>query len=69
MKERTKLTLIIVIFLFAFFLPLTNPKVQNAILEAFYMVQDYARHHVLLCLIPSFFIAGAISFLYLKNQY
>jgi uncharacterized membrane protein YraQ (UPF0718 family) len=34
---------------------------MGAILEAFFMVQEYAREHVLFCLIPAFFIAGAIS--------
>lgn len=35
--------------------------IQGAILEAFFMIQEYAREHVLFCLIPAFFIAGAIS--------
>ncbi|MCK4411256.1 permease, partial [Candidatus Bipolaricaulota bacterium] len=30
-------------------------------MEAFYMVQEYAQEHVLLCLVPAFFIAGAIA--------
>ena len=34
---------------------------NNAILEAFYRVKWYAREQVLHCLIPAFFIAGAIS--------
>ena len=37
------------------------PRFDNAILEAFHLVKWYAREHVLLCLIPAFFIAGAIS--------
>jgi len=36
-------------------------RFDNAILEAFYLVKWYAREHVLLCLIPAFFIAGAIA--------
>lgn len=53
--------LIIGVFLFAYFVPFSHPKVQNAITEAFLMLQEYARQHVLTCLIPAFFIAGAIS--------
>lgn len=49
------------VFLAAYYIPLENPRVTGAILEAFYMLQDYAQKHVLTCLVPAFFIAGAIS--------
>ncbi|MCL6591835.1 MAG: permease [Firmicutes bacterium] len=61
MKERSKFLLILAGFLAAFYLPFSQPRVQGAILEAFYMLQEYARQHVLLCLVPAFFIAGAIT--------
>ncbi len=48
-------------FLIAFFLPMGIPRFDNAILEAFYLVKWYAQEHVILCLIPAFFIAGAIA--------
>ena len=48
------------IFLFAYYLPLGSPKVQEAILEAFMMLQAYARNHTLTCVVPALFIAGAI---------
>src|SRR3989339_2243292 len=48
------------IFLFAYYLPLGNPKVQEAILEGFKMLQAYARNHTLTCVVPALFIAGAI---------
>ena len=48
-------------FLFALFLPLSSVTVRSAIMEAFFMLQEYAREHVLLCLVPAFFIAGAIA--------
>ncbi len=67
MKDITKLIIIIVVFLFFYFLPLGNNRVNNAILEAFYLTQDYARHHVILCLVPAFFIAGAMS-VFLKKE-
>jgi hypothetical protein len=61
LKEIKILFIIVLIFLAAAFIPFSRPAVQNALGEAFFMVQEYARRHVLLCLIPAFFIAGAIS--------
>ncbi|MGI6285688.1 permease [Neomoorella humiferrea] len=61
MSKQTKLLLIIAVFLAAYFLPFQHPRIQSAILEAFYMLQEYAREHVLFCLVPALFIAGAMS--------
>ena len=61
MSERNKLLLMVVVFLSAYYLPIENSRVQGALVEAFTMLKDYAREHVLLCLVPAFFIAGAIS--------
>lgn len=61
MKERTKLLLIILIFLACFYIPWDHPTIRQSGLEAFMMLQEYAREHVLTCLIPAFFIAGAIA--------
>ena len=61
MKERTKLLLIILIFLACYYVPWSHPTIRQAGLEAFMMLQEYAREHVLTCLIPAFFIAGAIA--------
>ncbi len=61
MKEKHKLLLIILIFLGFYFIPFKNIKVQTSLLESFLMTQEYAREHVFFCLIPAFFIAGAIS--------
>lgn len=61
MRERWKFLLILAAFLLFFFLPVELPRVQGALLEGFLMLQDYARLHVLLCLVPAFFIAGAIQ--------
>jgi uncharacterized membrane protein YraQ (UPF0718 family) len=52
---------ILVVFLGAFYLPVGSGRFDNAILEAFHLLQWYAREHVLLCLVPAFFIAGAIG--------
>lgn len=59
--EWKALTVGIVGFAAIFFLPIETARVQGAILEAFYLAKWYAQEHVLLCLIPAFFIAGAIG--------
>jgi uncharacterized membrane protein YraQ (UPF0718 family) len=61
MKDRWIFLIFLLVFLAAYFIPFQQPTVQNAIGEAFALLQEYARQHVLLCLIPAFFIAGAIS--------
>lgn len=61
LSERRTLLLILGVFLAAYWLPVDQPRVQQSILEAFFMLQEYAREHVLFCLIPAFFIAGAIA--------
>ncbi len=61
MKERTKLFLIVGVFAAAYYVPWDHPVIRRSGLEAFLMLQEYARQHVLTCLIPAFFIAGAIS--------
>lgn len=61
MKERTKLLLIVGVFLGAYVLPIESPRFQRALPEGFVLLRDYAREHVLLCLVPAFFIAGAIG--------
>ncbi len=61
MKEKYKFLLILTIFLAVYFIPFENIEIQAAIIEAFLMLREYAREHVLLCLVPAFFIAGAIA--------
>ncbi|MBC2704769.1 permease [Desulfobacula sp.] len=61
MKERTKLFYLIALYLMAYFIPWAHPVIRQSGLEAFMMLQEYAREHVLTCLIPAFFIAGAIA--------
>jgi uncharacterized membrane protein YraQ (UPF0718 family) len=67
MKEKRTLLILLAVFLAAYFIPFSRLNVQNALLEAFLMMQEYARQHVLLCLIPAFFIAGAIS-VFIRKQ-
>ena len=52
---------LVILFLLAYFLPIANPAVQEALLDALRMLQWYARCHTLACVIPAMFIAGAIS--------
>ena len=61
MKERTKLLLIVLTFLACYFVPWGHPIIRQSGLEAFMMLREYAREHMLTCLIPAFFIAGAIA--------
>ena len=61
MKDWKKFLWLVGIFLAAYFLPLGNPKVSSAVLEAFRLLQWYAIHHTLACVVPAMFIAGAIS--------
>ena len=61
MKERTRLLLILAVFAACWFLPVGHPRFWGAVQESLSLVRWYAREHVLLCLVPAFFIAGAIS--------
>ncbi len=61
MKERYKLGLIVLLFLIFYFLPIENERFVKAIFESLALTKWYAQEHVLLCLIPAFFIAGAIA--------
>jgi len=60
-NEWAKLITIVVLFLGCFYLPVGLARFDNAIMESLHLVKWYAREHVLLCLVPAFFIAGAIS--------
>ena len=60
-KTELKILAVLVgIFVVAYALPLGNPKIQQAIQEAFRLLQWYARNHTLACVVPALFIAGAI---------
>ena len=55
------------VFLLVFLLPWSSPRLTTAVSEAVLMLAEYAREHVLLCLVPAFFIAGAIT-IFLRQQ-
>lgn len=60
-KEIKILIWILVLFCFAFFLPVESHIFLTAINATLDLVKWYAREHVILCLLPAFFIAGVIS--------
>ncbi|RLC51730.1 MAG: hypothetical protein DRI23_04395 [Candidatus Cloacimonadota bacterium] len=60
-NEWKTLLAMVGVFLLSFFLPVDSARFQNGILESFHMLKEYAQLHVILCLLPALFIAGAIS--------
>ena len=60
-KEIRPLLMIAGVFLIFFYLPVGSSRFDNAVMEAIALTQWYAREHVILCLLPAFFIAGAIA--------
>ena len=48
-------------FLLAWFMPIGEETFDNAVIQALELTKWYAHEHVLLCLIPAFFIAGVIA--------
>ncbi|MGC9373961.1 MAG: permease [Bacteroidales bacterium] len=60
-KELKILGWIIVIFVFAYFMPLDSTRFTGAIMAMFDLAKWYAQEHVILCLLPAFFIAGVIA--------
>lgn len=60
-KELRILFWTVAVFAAAFFLPLQSERFMTAIDATLDLVKWYAREHVVLCLLPAFFIAGIIS--------
>ena len=52
---------IVGLFVVFFWLPIDNSRFAGAVIESLALVKWYAREHVLLCLVPAFFIAGGIA--------
>ena len=55
------LTILVAGFAVFFWLPVENGRFTGALVESLALVKWYAREHVILCLVPAFFIAGAIA--------
>ena len=61
-KKEIKILLIIAgLFLIIWFLPVESISFRDSVMASFDLARWYAREHVILCLIPAFFIAGVIS--------
>jgi len=50
-----------IVFIICYNLPIGYERFNRAILESLELLRWYAREHVILCLVPAFFIAGAIA--------
>ena len=66
-KELKILLGLLAAFFGLYFLPMEHLRFQGALLEALHLAKWYAREHVLLCLVPAFFIAGAIGVFVSQN--
>ena len=66
-REWKLLVLGLVVFLVFFALPLGWQRFDRSIVEALALTKWYAQEHVLLCLVPAFFIAGAIAVFISQN--
>jgi hypothetical protein len=61
-REQSRLLfLFVALFLAIYLVPVGTQRVDNALLEGFRLTNWYAREHVILCLVPAFIIAGAMS--------
>jgi len=61
LSRNKKILLFIITFIAVYFIPFDSATIQEAIAEGFLMLQYYAQEHVIFCLIPAFFVAGAIA--------
>jgi uncharacterized membrane protein YraQ (UPF0718 family) len=59
--EWKVLSAITMVFLAVFCLPLESHRFTGSLLEGLYLLQWYAREHVVFCLLPALFIAGAMA--------
>ena len=60
-SEWKPLAAIVAVFLLFLYLPIESERFRGAVLEALHLTKWYAQEHVILCLVPAFFIAGAIA--------
>jgi len=67
MKEWMKFSILVAAFLLFYYAPIDAPIVIASISGGLKLLQEYARLHVLTCLVPAFFIAGTIA-VYVKKD-
>ena len=69
MKQELKIfAWLAVVFAVVYFLPVGTPRFDQAVVEAMELTKWYAREHVILCLLPAFWIAGAIAAFFSKES-
>jgi hypothetical protein len=69
MKQEFKIfAWLAAIFVAVYFLPVGTPRFDKAVFEALELTKWYAREHVILCLLPAFWIAGAIAAFFSKES-
>lgn len=67
-NEWKQAAVIAAVFLGVFYLPVGQERFDHAVIEALALLKWYAKEHVLLCLVPAFFIAGGVSVFLNKNS-
>ena len=72
MQKKIKLLLMVLGFIAFYtlptYLPIAGNESNNPLINALYLLHDYTRLHILTCLVPAFFIAGAIASLVPKER-
>ena len=66
-KDWTLMFWIALVFAIFYFIPQNSDWFNNAILSGINLLGEYAKKHVLTCLLPALFIAGAIS-VFIKKE-
>lgn len=60
-KELKILLWVVIVFAAVFFMPLGSERFMTAVDATLDLTKWYAQEHVVLCLLPAFFIAGVIA--------
>lgn len=67
-KEWKKLIAIIGVFALFYFVPYGAEWFTNSVISGVNLLNDYAKQHVLTCLVPALFIAGAVAIFIKKDK-
>ncbi len=66
-SEWKTLLLMLLVFAGAFHMPLSAERFWSGATESLHLLHEYAREHVVLCLLPALFIAGGLA-VFLKRE-
>ncbi len=66
--EWKKFFWLVAAFLVFYLVPMDSGTVRESLSSGLLLLQEYARKHVLTCLVPAFFIAGAIAVFVKKDS-